>query len=367
MSVMPATPAPSDRPDADAERPPDPDAPPVGPAPPVSVVMPVRNEQRHLRAAVERVLGQGYPGELEIIMAVGPSGDDTDRVAADLVAEHPGVVRVVPNPAGRTPHGLNLAIAAARHDIIVRVDGHGELGPDYISTAVRLLQRTGAANVGGVMDAQGVGTFQRAVAVGYTTRLGIGSASFHHADSAEGPADTVFLGVFRKQPLVDVGGFDESLYRAQDWELNYRLRRSGELVWFSPALRVTYRPRSSLTELAQQFFETGRWRREVIRRHTDTVGLRYLAPPAAVTGIGVGTLAGLLGVLTRSRLLTAGWLAPAGYAVLVIVGALTVPKIDLPVRARLPLVYATMHLAWGLGFLIGLPRELQGTAQRSGS
>ena len=117
-----------------------------------------------------------------------------------------------------------------------------------------------------------------------------------------------------------VGGFDEAMYRAQDWELNYRLRRSGRRIWFSPELRVTYRPRSSLRELVNQMYGTGIWRREVVRRHPDTLSLRYLAPPAAVLGLAGGTVAGLLGLLTRNRLLQVGWAAPAGYLALVLAG-----------------------------------------------
>ncbi len=331
--------------------------PPSDSWPAVSVVMPVRDEERHLRAAVEGVLAQGYPGELELIMAVGPSRDATAEVAASLAAEHPDRVRVVDNPAGRTPHALNLAIAASRHAIIVRVDGHGELGADYIATAVRLLERTGAANVGGVMDARGETPFEQAVALGYTTRLGIGGERFHHPGSPEGPADTVFLGVFRKEALEAVGGFDETLYRAQDWELNLRLRRSGRIVWFSPALRVVYRPRSSLVALARQFYSTGQWRREVIRRYPDTASGRYLAPPTAVLGLAGGTLGGLLGLATRTRLLLAGFAAPLGYLSLLVAGSAAVRAAPPAVRARLPLVYATMHLAWGLGFLVGLRRR----------
>ena len=109
---------------------------------------------------------------------------------------------------------------------------------------MELLDETGAANVGGIMDAQGVTAFEQAVAHAYTTRLGLGGSAFHLGDSPAGPAETVFLGVFRKSALALVGGFDESMWRAQDWELNYRLRRAGQLIWFSPDLRVTYRPRS---------------------------------------------------------------------------------------------------------------------------
>src|SRR5690606_29298596 len=141
-----------------------------------------------------------------------------------------------------------------------------------------LLDRTGAVNVGGVMDARGRTPFQQAVAAAYTSRLGLGGAAFHHADSPEGEADTVFLGVFRAAALREVGGFDEGLHRAQDWELNHRLRKAGGLIWFSPRLRVTYYPRSSVRALWRQFHLTGKWRQEVVRRNPETASPRYLAP-----------------------------------------------------------------------------------------
>ena len=149
---------------------------------------------------------------------------------------------MVDNPAAKTPVAMNLGIAAASYDIVVRVDGHGELTDGYIERAVELLAETGAANVGGVMDAQGETPFEEAVAVAYTTKLGLGGSTFHLAESPAGEAETVFLGVFRKAALTDVGGFDESMHRAQDWELNYRLRQAGHRIWFSPDLQVTYRP-----------------------------------------------------------------------------------------------------------------------------
>ena len=324
--------------------------------PGVSVVIPVLNEERHLAAAVRRVLAQDYPGELEVILAVGPSRDRTHAIAAELVAADPRI-RVVDNPAGRTPHALNLAVAAARHDVVVRVDGHGELTDGYIARAVQLLEETGAANVGGVMDAQGSSPFEQAVASAYTTRLGLGGSAFHLASSPAGEAETVFLGVFRKEALHAVGGFDESMHRAQDWELNYRLRGSGRLVWFSPELRVTYRPRSSLGALVRQMYDTGKWRREVIRRHPETASPRYLAPPVAVLGIAGGTLAALLGLVTGSRVLRVGVAAPLGYAALVTGGAVTAGPMPARARAWLPVVLAATHLSWGAGFLVGLHRS----------
>jgi succinoglycan biosynthesis protein ExoA len=319
--------------------------------PGVSVVMPVLNEECHLEGAVRRVLDQDYPGELEVILAVGPSRDGTREIANALAAIDPRI-RVVDNPAARTPAALNIGIAASQHEIIVRVDGHVELIDGYIRRAVELLDETGAANVGGVMDAQGSTPFEEAVAVAYTTRLGLGGSAFHLAESPAAEAETVFLGVFRKDALVAVGGFDESMHRAQDWELNYRLRTTGHKIWFSPELRVIYHPRSTLRALVKQMYETGTWRRELVRRHPETATVRYLAPPLTLIGVLVGTIVGLFGVAFDSRLLRVGFLAPAGYLTLITGGSLiTTRTMSAAARLRLPLVLAATHLAWGAGFL----------------
>ncbi len=321
--------------------------------PGVSVVMPVRNEELYLPTAVRKVLAQEYPGELEVLLAVGPSRDRTSEIAGELAAGD-SRIRLIDNPAGTTPAGLNLAIAAARNNIVVRVDGHGELTDGYIERAVQLLGETGAANVGGVMDARGTTPFEQAVAIAYTTKLGLGGGAFHLPSSPAGEADTVFLGVFRKEALQAVGGFDESLHRAQDWELNYRLRSQGHKIWFSPELRVTYRPRSNLTALVRQMYHTGKWRREVMRRYPETASLRYLAPPMAVIGTAGGTAVGLVGLLTGSRPLRVAFLLPASYLAVVLAGSLAAGPMSVAARLRLPLVLAAMHVAWGIGFLTGV-------------
>src|SRR6185437_5994725 len=327
---------------------------PVSPGrtwPSVSVIMVVLNEERHLASAVRHILGQNYPGELEILIALGPSRDRTDQIAAELSAAEPRV-HTVPNPTGRTPSGLNAAIAASRNEIIVRVDGHGLLTPGYIETAVRLLEETGAQNVGGVMHAEGETSFERAVALAMTSKLGVGNAKFHTGGEA-GPADTVYLGVFRRAVLDKLGGYHEAFIRAQDWELNHRRRQSGGLVYFSPEMRVTYRPRPNLRALADQYRQYGRWRRVVMRTHEGTASVRYLAPPIALIAVALGTLLGI-----------AGFAAPVGYALLITLGALLESRGQVgPVRARLPLVLATMHLTWGWGFLTS-PRSLYESTRR---
>ncbi|WP_432888768.1 glycosyltransferase family 2 protein [Kribbella sp. CA-245084] len=321
--------------------------------PPVSVVMPVLNEERHLEEAVGRVLEQDYPGELEVVLAIGPSKDRTQEIA-DKLAEKDHRISIVPNPTGKTPAALNVGIAHAKHDILVRVDGHGALTDGYITRAVEVLEESGADNVGGVMAAEGRTPTEMAVACAYRSRLGLGASTFHQGGKA-GPADTVYLGVFRRAALERVGGFDETMHRAQDWELNYRIRKTGGLIWFTPDLSVTYRPRSSLSAVAKQFFHTGQWRREVIRRHPETANKRYLAPPVAVILLAVGTILGIVGLATGVSWLDLGFIAPLGYALLLIFGSAMEGRY-LPWKALfwMPLVCATMHVSWGLGFLIGL-------------
>jgi succinoglycan biosynthesis protein ExoA len=316
--------------------------------PGVAVVMPVLNEARHLRSAVEAVLTQDYPGPLEVVIALGPSTDDTDRIAAELAAADQRV-RTVPNPSGLTPCGLNAALAATTYDIVARVDGHAILPPDYLRVAAEVLEESGADNVGGIMAAEGVTAFEQAVARAMTSWLGVGGARFHLGGQA-GPADTVYLGVFRRSMLQRLGGYDETLRRAQDWELNYRIRQAGGTVWFTPRMQVTYRPRGDLRSLAQQYYRSGQWRRTVMRQHHDTVSLRYLAPPVALIGVAGGLALAAAG-------LSWGLAVPAGYAAGVVAGSAVTGR-DLPwaVRLQLPLVFATMHGAWGLGFLsLGRP------------
>ncbi len=336
----------------------------TGLACPVSVVMPVRNEERYLRESVRHVLEQDYEGEIEVVIAVGPSRDRTAEQARELAAADQRV-KVVDNPTGQRPSAVNIGLKAARHGVIVRVDGHSMLPPGYIRTAVAALEQTGAANVGGIMAAEGVSPFEKAVAWAMTSPFGVGSSRFH-TGGEPGPADTVYLGVFRREAIEQAGGYDERYEIAEDWELNHRIRKGGGLIWFQPALRVSYRPRATLTALASQYFRYGRWRRVVARQHAGTVNLRYLAPPAAVTAVAAGTTVGLAGVAGLAAGAGGGWPAilTAGFAVPVLYGAGVLAVTaraarDLPFRstASLPLVLVTMHMCWGAGFLTS-PRRL---------
>ena len=335
--------------------------------PSVSVIMTVVNEERHLRAAVKRIHDQDYEGPLDVTVAVGPSRDNTASVAAELAGES-GRVQVVANPTGSTPAGLNAAIAASGGDVVVRVDGHAMIPREYVRTAVEVLDRTDADNVGGIMAAEGLDDFERAVAAAMTSRFGVGDASFH-VGGQEGPALTVYLGCFRRSALDRVGGYDETMERAQDWELNLRIRETEGVVFFTPKLQVTYRPRHSIRALARQYHDYGRWRREVARRHPSTLSVRYLAAPVTVGAVAGGlaiSTAAALTVLAGGISASSGrWAMLAGLTPLGVYAggnllASTITGVrsgDISAAVRLPAVFATMHSAWGVGFLRGGARS----------
>jgi GT2 family glycosyltransferase len=180
------------------------------------------------------------------------------------------------------------------------------------------------------------------------SKLGVGPSKFHTGGSA-GESDTVYLGTFKKSAVIAAGGFDERYIRAQDWELNHRLRKQGGLIWFDPRLLVTYRPRNTLSKLAKQYFQYGRWRRVISRQHSSTVNFRYLAPPFTV-------IANLLSLLL-SILFSPIFLIPTLiYLSLVVIGGVVIAKkfID---RLLMPIVLVTMHISWGIGFITS-PKNL---------
>ena len=322
--------------------------------PAVSVIIPVLNEERFLKQSVQAILNQNYSGQLEIILALGPSKDQTNVIAQELAKDQR--IKLVENPSGRTAAALNNAIKNSEFDIIVRLDGHAIVDSNYIKNAVKTLVESGADNVGGLMKAEGTNAFEKSVAAAMTSKFGVGNAPFH-VGGKSGEVDTVYLGTFRKSALERVGYFDESFIRAQDWEMNYRIRKTGGKIWFNPDLVVSYRPRKNLLQLAKQYFEYGQWRKQVTKTYPETVSMRYLAPPITVSGLIAGIIMVLFSKILDINWLQIGWLAPLVYLTVILLAFLSIgSKIGLLSRLYLLLVLPAMHLSWGVGFLKGSKR-----------
>lgn len=307
--------------------------------PSVSVILPVRGEADGLGTTIASVLAQEYPGSVETIVADGSTNCDV----AQLVRRHYPTVRLVSNPDHIVSTGINRVLAMSTGDIVVRCDARSELPPGYIKYFVETLKRTGAGNVGGQQYAVGRSFFERAVSIGLRIPLGAGNSRYR-LGNIEGPTDTVYLGVYRRQVLEAVGGFDPALLRNQDYVLNWHLRRRGEVVWCDPKIKVTYRPRRSLQTLGRQYFDYGRWKCVVVWRYPKSISARHLAAPLLTLGL----IASAIGAWGGATLLV---VFPLTYLLTLVGEALrTGIRYREPAAVLLPLTLAVMHLSWGIGF-----------------
>ena len=311
--------------------------------PKVAVVIPAKNAEKTLEKAFLSVLNQKTEEQIEVCIAVAPSEDSTLDVAKRIEIDNENVT-LVENPSGKTPAGLNLAIKNTQAPVIVRLDAHAELEEEYISTALETLKKTGAANVGGRQNPVGTTPFEKAVGIAISSRFGAGDARFR-TGGEEGEVDTVYLGVFDRNSIENVGLFDESLIRNQDAELNWRLRETGKKIWFQPELIASYKPRSTLKELAKQYYDYGKWRRHVVSIHPRSIKLRQLIPPLNSLVFLLGTIFGFF------------WVPSLGFPVLYIAGIFfvtTVKSKTVTDFIYLLIIFPTIHFSWTAGFLRGV-------------
>lgn len=335
------------------------DSRPGAPPPSFSVIVPARNEHKAIVPFLESVLAQEV-GDLpfEVLVADGASNDGTREILDRYAHSHP-VVRVLDNPERFTSSGLNRAISAARGNIILRMDCHTRYRPDYIAECLRVLEETGADNVGGAARVQPQNLRERMFAAAYRHPFSCGGARFHD-EEYEGPCDTVPYGCWRRETLARLGLFDEALIRNQDDELNLRTIRAGGRIWQSRRIVSWYSPRQSLTSLFRQYLQYGYWKVAVIRKHHLPASWRHLIPGLFVAALMLLPIAALASFLLKfpsaTTVLIASWIATVGTYALASLGAsaLAVRREGWAVAALLPVMFAVYHLAYGTGFLAGL-------------
>ena len=321
-------------------------------APPVSIVLPCLNERAFLRDCLDSLLAQDYPDVIEILVVDGGSTDGTVEIANDLGAP----VRVVPNPRVTAASAMNLGIDAAKGDVVVRADAHTLYAPDFVSRSVSALETTGAAVVGGPMRAVGTTSFGRAVAAVTSSPLGIGPGRFHYADEPR-EVETVYLGAYRRETVLAVGGYDEEgiQWAAEDQELNFRVRRAGGRIWLDPTIRSQYFPRSTPTALWRQYRNYGVCKASTLDKHRTLPYWRPLVPAFMVAGSAVFAFS----ALARRRPVVAAvpLLVYATGAGAVAMRLSREPGVA-PHRAFAAL--AICHWGYGIGFWAGIGRILRG-------
>jgi succinoglycan biosynthesis protein ExoA len=323
--------------------------------PTISILLPVRNEEKSIGFCLEHIYRQiGLSDNVEVIVSDGMSTDGTREIIRGYQANHPNLI-LIDNPAKIVPVGLNLAIQRSMGKIIIRVDGHTIIAPDYVSQCVEALKRTKADNVGGKMTAIGDNLFGKAVALATSTPFGVGGAHFHYSDNEEW-VDTVYMGAWPRRVFEEIGLFDEELVRDQDDEFNYRLREQGGRILLSPAIHSEYTVRSTPRTLWRQYYQYGYWKVRVLQKHPRQMSLRQFVPPAFVLALLGSILLALFSVFhLPSSVSFLSLVIPLLYLIVNLFASLyTAFKRGWSSLLFLPFIFVILHLSYGLGFLVGL-------------
>lgn len=318
----------------------------------VSVIMPVYNEESFIRRSLGAILRQDYPSELmEIIIADGMSTDNTRDLIKEIGKTTAIPITVVTNPGRTAPCGLNRAIERAKGEIIVRVDGHCEIEPDYVANCVSYLENGAAEGVGGPIETIGETVQAQAISVAMSSKFGVGGSAFRTIDDREMYVDTVAFPGYKKELFSRVGTFNEELVRNQDDEFNYRIRKAGGRILLSPAIRSRYYSRSTFRSLWRQYYQYGYWKVRVLQLHAKQMSARQFIPFLFVS---VLIISAFLGIFTLSGkllflLIVGAYLAAAATATV-----FSMKQLKLSALPYLFLSFAILHFSYGFGFLAGL-------------
>ncbi len=318
--------------------------------PEVSVLIPVLNEEAHLREAAAAMLAQQCPPDAEFIFIDGGSEDRSRAILRDLESSDRRV-RVLDNPARRTPHALNLGLRKARGEYVARMDAHTFYPPDYLASGVARLTRGDVDWVSGPQLPFGTDTGSRLVARALGSSLGSGGAGFRRSLDQEVEVDSGFTGVWRRSTLEQLGGWDEEWLNDQDLELAARVRQAGGRIVCIPEMAARYVPRSTLRSLARQYRTYGIYRVKTANRHPFSLRRSQLLPPALTLTVAGAVVAPRRSLRRLARVGTAAYVGALGAAA-VRAGRGTAA----PAAVRLLPVWMTMHLSYGAGFLAGCKR-----------
>ena len=322
------------------------------PEPPlVTILFPIRNEARYIERALRAVLAQTYPSsKLEVIVVDGLSDDGTREIVQRSIAEALTIkVLVLDNPERIVSTALNRGIRAARGQVLIRVDGHAVIAPDYVERCIAALNTVKAECVGGVIQTVGETLVARAIARAQSSPFGVGGARFRYSTRA-GYVDTLAFGAYPRRVFERIGLFDEELVRNQDDEFNLRLTRTGGKIWLDPEIRSTYYSRTTLPALWKQYFEYGFWKVRVIQKHGRPASWRHLVPMLLVFAL---LTAALVSLLTHAWIVFAA--VGLGYLIATLVAAAWIAMRDgRYLLLLLPVTFTVMHLGYGVGFTTGI-------------
>jgi len=318
----------------------------------ISVILPVRNEEKYIRACVTSVFEQDYPAEkMEVVFVDGCSSDRTVEILQEMQKTYPQIV-VLENPNRTVPYAMNIGIAYSKAPVIVRLDAHAEYPADYVRLSVETLLTVECDNAGGCCETRGRGFMGDAIAQMLSTPLGVGNSTFRLAPES-GYVDTVPFGCWKRELFDRIGGFDERMTRNQDNELNHRIRKNGGKIYLNHNIRVIYYCRDTIKGIMKMGFQNGKWNVITMTLVPGSMGVRHFVPMAFV----LSTVMLLLLTLMTGSWLFGGLLALewGAYLLLDFFYAYTIASEKgwkyLPVEV---ILYPAFHFAYGTGSLCGI-------------
>lgn len=318
----------------------------------VSLILPIHDESRYIARTLDAILAQDYPAHsFEILIVDGMSNDDTREIVQGFASRYPKrQICILDNPGKIVPTGMNIALRQAKGDIIIRVDGHCIIAPDYVRKCVEHIQNDHIDGVGGSMESIGETHMAKVIAIGMSSPFGVGNSAFRTTSGKSRLADTVPFPAYTRQIIERVGLYDEELVRNQDDEYNYRIRESGGKILLADDVRSIYFSRASLKGLWRQYFQYGFWKVRVLQKHPRQMSSRQFVPPVFVLALLMSLLFALL---PATRPLSP--LVPLFYLLANLGASLwTASKRGWLYLPFLPVTYAILHLSYGSGFLVGL-------------
>ncbi len=333
------------------------------PSPQVSLLLPIRNEALYISRCLNALQKQDYPAkQLEIIVIDGQSTDGTQKIVLNAGLRFQQLY-LLDNPGRIVPLSMNLALRKAQGEIIIRIDGHCEIASDYVSQCVANLQTGEADCVGGPIETIGETHLAQAIAIGMSSKFGVGGSAFRTVNDQKMYVDTVAFPAFTRQAIEKTGLFDEELVRNQDDEYSYRLRKWGGKILLAPDVKSKYYSRGSLWSLWRQYFQYGFWKVRVLQKHPRQMSLRQFVPPAFVASLGVALLFALVSPFGKMLLaLIAGLYLTAN----LLASLWTAAQRGWRYLPLLPVVFANLHLSYGAGFLTGLVKFARRWGDKTG-
>jgi len=316
----------------------------------VSIVIPMFNEIENIERCINSVLSQDYPQEsIEIVVVDGGSTDGSKDKVAQLSKQRPNI-RVKFNPDRLTPKSLNIGIKDARGDVVVILGAHTTLKEDFVRQNIEYMKQKNVKCVGGTQINIGESYIHQAIGNAMGSPFGFPSALYRYWKK-EKFVDTVVYAAYKKELFDEIGYFDEELYISEDAELNWRVRKAGYKIYYTPKIVSYYTPRKSLAGLIKQLFRYGILRVNVIKKHIDAARLIHLVPALFILLTVILLLLSLFMTMFFNLLLTM-W---ALYLLAIIFSAIAVGvRTHLKYILILPVIFISIHLSWGTGFIVGI-------------